>query len=73
MLEAARDRAADCKQNLPWCVASAEQLPFEPQRFDVVIAVTALCFVENPQRTIQEAARVLRPGGSLIIGELVRG
>ena len=72
MLEAARQRAADCKQNLPWCVASAEELPFESERFDVVIAVTALCFVKNPQRSIQEATRVLRPGGSLIVGELGR-
>ncbi len=71
MLEAARRRAEiDCSGTIAWCQASAEQLPFESQVFDAVIAVTALCFVKDPQRAVLEAARVLRPGGRLIIGEL---
>lgn len=72
MLETARRRAVDCKPGIAWCVASAEELPFDSEEFDVVVAVTALCFVKNPQRAIQEAARVLKSGGSLIIGELGR-
>jgi 2-polyprenyl-3-methyl-5-hydroxy-6-metoxy-1,4-benzoquinol methylase len=72
MLEAARRRAVDCQPGIAWCVASAEELPFDSEGFDVVIVVTALCFVKNPQRTIQEAARVLKPGGSMILGELGR-
>ncbi len=72
MLEAARQRVVDCKPDIAWCVASAEELPFDSETFDVVIAVTTLCFVKNPQRTVQEAARVLKSGGSLIIGELGR-
>ena len=71
MLEAARRRAEiHCLGTIGWCQASAERLPFESQVFDAVIAVTALCFVKDPQRAVLEAARVLRPGGRLIIGEL---
>ena len=72
MLETARRRAVDCKPDIAWCLASAEELPFDSETFDVVIAVTTLCFVKDPQRTVQEAARVLKSGGSLIIGELGR-
>lgn len=72
ILEAAQQRSEDCQERIAWCLAAAEALPFDANRFDLVLAVTTLCFVKNPQRTIQEAARVLRPGGSLIIGELGR-
>jgi ubiquinone/menaquinone biosynthesis C-methylase UbiE len=73
MLEAARHRAEiDSAEIIGWRQASAEQLPFHSQAFDVVIAVTALCFMKNPQRAVVEAARVLRPSGRLIIGELGR-
>lgn len=48
--------------------AVAEDLPFENESFDFVLMVTVLCFLSNPQTAIEEIARVLRPGGSLIIG-----
>lgn len=50
----------------------AAHLPFEDGSFDLVIAVTVLCFVDVPTRVIAELARVLRPGGRLVIGELGR-
>lgn len=73
MLAAARRRAqTQCPGTIEWYQASADRLPFKSQVFDIVIAVTTLCFVEDPQRAVLEAARVLRPGGRLIIGELGR-
>ena len=48
--------------------AVAENLPFENETFDFVLMVTVLCFLRNPQTAIEEIARVLKPGGSLIIG-----
>ena len=72
MLETARHRAEDCPRTIRWCLASAGSLPFDPETFDIVIAVTAFCFVEVPRRAVLEVGRVLRPGGRLIIGELGR-
>lgn len=52
--------------------APAEQLPFEDASFDYVVATFVLCTVEDPQRALQEAHRVLKPGGRLLFLEHVR-
>ena len=49
-----------------------EQLPFPDAVFDVVVAVTVLCLLSDQAIAVQEAARVLRPGGRLVIGDLGR-
>lgn len=52
--------------------ASAAHLPFPAASFDVALAVTSLCFVADPLAVLLETARVLRPGGRLVLGELNR-
>lgn len=52
--------------------AIAEALPFRDAALDYVLIVTTLCFVDDAAATLKEAARVLRPGGALIIGEIDR-
>ena len=52
--------------------AEAERLPFEDDRFDTVVSTLVLCTVDEPQRAIDEIARVLRPGGKLLFLEHVR-
>lgn len=52
--------------------ANAQALPFESGSFDIVSAVTVLCFVREPEPVMAEMARVLKPGGRLAIGELGR-
>ena len=53
-------------------VGAADHLPFPPTCFDVVVAVTLLCFVKDGACVFKEIARILRPGGRMIIGELGR-
>jgi tocopherol O-methyltransferase len=46
--------------------------PFPDASFDVVWAVESLCHAEVKSRFYLEAARVLRPGGRLVIAEFIR-
>lgn len=46
----------------------AEKLPFDNNIFDFALMVTTICFVDDPEKSCQEAHRILKPDGSLIIG-----
>jgi len=46
-------------------VGDMEALPFDDGEFDAVLFVAALHHVPDPSRALQEARRVLRPGGRL--------
>ncbi len=46
----------------------AEALPFADECFDLVLMVTTVCFVDDVATSFTECARVLRPGGSFIVG-----
>jgi SAM-dependent methyltransferase/DNA-binding transcriptional ArsR family regulator len=48
-------------------VADAEDLPFGASSFDAVLLFHTLTYVEHPPRTLAECARVLRPGGRLVV------
>lgn len=63
MLGVARNRCPDAtfKQG------NATDLPFEDQRFDVVVSSFMLMFVPDPVKSLSEMRRVLRPGGRLVI------
>lgn len=47
---------------------SAEELPFTDCRFDFVLMVTTICFVDDIAETLREAFRVVKSGGSVIVG-----
>jgi len=70
MIEAARARAKAEGVDIAFQAAAVEHLPFPPESFDVAVAVTILCFVDDAAPAFREMARVLRPGGRLVIGEL---
>ena len=46
----------------------AEQVPFDDSRFDFVLMVTTVCFVDDIRKALQEAHRILSHDGYLIIG-----
>jgi 2-polyprenyl-3-methyl-5-hydroxy-6-metoxy-1,4-benzoquinol methylase len=72
MLDAARARAEQRGLSLAPRKGRAEELPFDDGSFDVVLAVTVLCFVPQATTAVREMARVLAPGGRLVLGELGR-
>ena len=52
--------------------APAEDLPFDDGSFDTVVSTLVLCTVEDPDRAVAEARRVLAPGGLFLFLEHVR-
>jgi ubiquinone/menaquinone biosynthesis C-methylase UbiE len=48
------------------------ELPFADASFDLSLAVTLLCFVEDAQSAVRELVRVTRPGGRVVLAELNR-
>ena len=52
--------------------APAEDLPFNDDSFDTVVATLVLCTVDDQPRALRELLRVLRPGGRLLFIEHVR-
>jgi phosphatidylethanolamine/phosphatidyl-N-methylethanolamine N-methyltransferase len=69
MLEKARKRVAEqgLKNVEGLAVMDAEKLEFPDNSFDVVMAQYVLSAVPNPEAALDEFARVVRPGGELII------
>ena len=43
--------------------ARAEALPYEDDAFDAVLSAMVFCTVQDPDRALEEVARVLTPGG----------
>lgn len=54
-------------------LAPAENNPFEDGEFDLVLCECSLSLFFDAQKSLLEAARVLRAGGVLIVGELMAG
>jgi phosphatidylethanolamine/phosphatidyl-N-methylethanolamine N-methyltransferase len=69
MLEKAKKRVAEqgLKNVEGLAVMDAEKLEFPDNSFDVVMAQYVLSAVPNPEAAMDEFARVVRPGGELII------
>ena len=72
MLRAARRRADERHVRLSLVQGDALSLPIRSRGAGAVTAVTLLSFVSDPAGAMREMARVLRPGGLVVLGELGR-
>jgi SAM-dependent methyltransferase len=65
LLEAARTLSGGTR--IHWDKVEAHGLPYSSETFDVIIMHTLLSHVPNPEATLKEAARLLKPAGRLIV------
>lgn len=67
MLDRAKSRAASGALHIDWQVGDAQSLPFADNHFDAVAMHLILAVVPQPVIALQEATRVLKTGGRLLI------
>lgn len=69
ILDKARARVAALKlRNVEAIeVMDAEALPFDAASFDVIVAQYVITAIPDPERALDEFARIVRPGGEIII------
>jgi len=62
MLKLARD------SGLRAAIARGEQIPFKDGVFDCVLIMVTICFVDDPNRVLEESGRVMANGGMIAVG-----
>ena len=66
VLQVARTEAAG-SDAAAFAVGQTTRLPVADARVDAVICIGVMAYVESEQRTLEEIARVLRPGGCAVV------
>lgn len=69
MLAAAAKRLTSCI-NVDIRRGALEQLPLPSQSVDLAVMCMVLHYVPEPARALSEAARVLKPGGRLVVADI---
>jgi demethylmenaquinone methyltransferase/2-methoxy-6-polyprenyl-1,4-benzoquinol methylase len=72
MLRTGRDRLLDEGVTLPTIACDAEHLPFADAEFDLVSVAFGLRNMTHKEAALAEMARVLEPGGKLLVLEFSR-
>ncbi len=71
VVAAARERLRRYR-NVEVMEADMHALPFDDASFDLVVLMHALTYAAKPAQAVVDAARVLRPGGRLLLSSLAR-
>ncbi len=69
MVARATRKAQKLRLDVEFTTGDAHQLPYEDDRFDVVVCECTLCFLDN-ERAIAEMVRVAKPGGRVAMHDL---
>ena len=69
MLKIGRDRVINGGHSLPAALCDAEKLPFASESFDLVSVAFGLRNMTHKDMALAEMARVLKPGGRLLVLE----
>ncbi|MCD6223686.1 MAG: methyltransferase domain-containing protein, partial [Deltaproteobacteria bacterium] len=60
------------KRGIKVKIGMAEDVPFEDERFDTVLLSTVLSYVDDPEKAVKEACRILKPNGHIVVSFLAR-
>lgn len=69
MIEPAPDKAAKEGLDIDFEVADAMDLPYEDDRFDISSIAFGIRNVDDPIKALKEMARVVKPGGKVVVLE----
>ena len=69
LITMARNRPSHGNRPVRFLEASAEQIPLENGSVDTVISTWTMCSIPKIGRALEEARRILRPGGRLLFVE----
>lgn len=73
MLEVGRDQALrNGVKNIDFCLGDMEELPIADGEVELAFFSQSLHHALHPERALQEAARILTPGGRVVILDLAR-
>lgn len=70
MLQIAMNK--DVKKKIRYVCGDAEKLPFEENKFDILLTSEAFHHYPNPEKALEEFCRVLKPKGKLILCDMYR-
>lgn len=60
------------KRSLNVVLGGGENTPFASGTFGTVFLIVTLCFVDSPSAVLTEANRLLKPGGKIVLGLVLR-
>jgi len=69
----ALDAGEGLTDKIEYQVGDVKEIPWVDGKFDVVIGEDAWCYVDCKDTLIKEAARVLKPGGTLAFSDWIEG